>query len=596
MSEEKKQRHNLKDAVKNTFKAPGTRVLAVLVGIIVVLTAGFSVYSSSYKNILPHITVNGIDVGGMSVDEAKERIDAEFANAIEGREIVLKCRDNSKTVLLSELKARIESEKTARNAYEVGRNSGFAGKVFSMMTSLVKEKRIPIAVELDEELFDRMISEIASEYETPVQETEYMVEDDVLTIVKGHNGKRVDRDKALELFKEAACDIKTTQIELVVEETGIHQVDPDEFYAKITAPMKDAEYKFENGEVVIVKEKPDIVVDKAEIKKALESNQNTYTINVKVTSPEVTAEKLEELLFRDVIGSYSSNFATSSAARASNVRLTAERINGYILMPGDVFSYDKTVGRRTVANGYKEAGVYVGNKVESGVGGGICQTSSTLYSAALYANLEIVQRTSHSLPVAYVPAGQDATIAEGYIDLKIKNSTQYPVKIVAIVTGRNLECRILGVKVPGQTVEISHWRTANFEPEIERTVNAEIPKGYKKIVEKGAPGYSVASRRIVKLNGEVVKEEKLTNSVYKAANIEEEVNPADENTPSEQLKVYTGKIETPVVEEKPSVSEETESQQPTVEKQEETETVTEEGLQEPTKATEENLTITDIEE
>ncbi len=595
MSEEKKQKRKFKDAVKNTFKNPGARVIAVLVGIIVILTAGFSVYSSSYKNILPHITINGIDVGGMSVDEAKERLDAEFADATEGREIVFKCGDNSKTVLLSELKVRIESEKTARDAYEVGRNTGFAGKVFSVMTSLVKEKKVPLAVELDEELFGSMIGEIASEYETPVQETEYMVENDVLTIIKGHNGKRVDRDKALELIKEAVCDRNTSQIEFVVEEAGIREVDPDEFYEKITAPMKDAEYKFENGEVVIVKEKPDIVVDKSEIKKALESTQDTYSISVKVTQPEITAEKLEGLLFRDVIGSYSSNFATSSAARASNVRLTAERINGYILMPGDVFSYDKTVGRRTVANGYKEAGVYVGNKVESGVGGGICQTSSTLYSAALYANLEIVQRTSHSLPVAYVPAGQDATIAEGYIDLKIKNSTEYPVKIVAVVTGRNLECRILGVKVPGQTVEVSHWRTANFEPEVERTVNAEIPKGYKKIVEKGAPGYSVASRRIVKLNGEVVKEEKLTNSVYKAANIEEEVNPDDENTPSEQLKVYTGKIEVPV-EEKPSVSEEPEKQQPVVEKQEETEIVTEEVPQMTTEATEDNLTITDIEE
>ncbi len=595
MSEEKKQRRSLKNAVKNTFKAPGTRVLAVLVGIIVVLAAGFSVYSSSYKNILPHITVNGIDVGGMSMDEAKEKIDAEFADVTDGREIVLKCGDNSKTVLLSELKTRIESEKTALNAYEVGRSNGFAGKIFSVIASLVKEKKIPLVVELDEELFDRMISEIAAEYETPVQETEYIVEDDVLTIVKGHNGKRVDRDKALELFKEAACDRKTSQIEFAVEKAGFHEVDPDEFYAKITAPMKDAEYKFENGEVVIVKEKPDIVVDKAEIRRALESAQGTYSINVKVTQPEITAKELEELLFRDVIGSYSSNFATSSAARASNVRLTAERINGYILMPGDVFSYDKTVGRRTIANGYKEAGVYVGNKVESGVGGGICQTSSTLYSAALYANLEIVQRTSHSLPVAYVPAGQDATIAEGYIDLKIKNSTEYPVKIVAIVTGRNLECRILGVKVPGQMVEISHWRTASFEPKVERTLNTEIPKGYKKIVEKGAPGYSVASRRIVKLNGEVVKEEKLTNSVYKAANIEEEVNPFDENTPSEQLKVYTGKIEVPV-EEKPSVSEEPEKQQPVMGKPEETEIVTEEELEESTEVAEEDLTITDIEE
>lgn len=212
-------------------------------------------------------------------------------------------------------------------------------------------------------------------------------------------------------------------------------------------------------------------------------------------------------------------------------------------MPGDVFSYDKTIGRRTLANGYREAGVYIGNKVESGVGGGICQTSSTLYSAALYANLEIVSRTSHSLPVSYVPAGQDATIAEGAIDLKIKNNTEYPIKIVAAVSGRTVTCKFLGVKVPNQTVELVHTRTANYSPKTERTVNPSIPQGYKKVINRGAPGYAVSSKRIVKVGGEVVKTENLTRSVYNAASIEEEVNPADKDTPSANLAVYTGKIE-----------------------------------------------------
>ncbi|MDO4744218.1 MAG: VanW family protein, partial [Clostridia bacterium] len=217
----------------------------------------------------------------------------------------------------------------------------------------------------------------------------------------------------------------------------------------------------------------------------------------------------------------------------------ANRINGKILMPGEEFSYDKTIGKRTVANGYREAGVYIGNKVESGIGGGICQTSSTLYSAALYANLEIVSRTSHSLPVSYVPAGQDATIAEGYIDLKLKNNTPYPVKIIATVSGRKLTCSILGVKDPEVTVELVHTRTANYEPQLERIENEEIPKGYKYVINKGASGYAVASQRIVKKSGKVEKTEKLTRSVYRAAPIEEEVNPADKDTPSEQLKNYT---------------------------------------------------------
>ena len=93
-----------------------------------------------------------------------------------------------------------------------------------------------------------------------------------------------------------------------------------------------------------------------------------------------------------------------------------------------------------------EAGVYIGNKVETGIGGGICQTSSTLYSAVLYANLEIVSRTSHSLPVSYMPPGQDATIAEGYIDFKFRNNTDYPIKVIAIAENRKVVCTILGTR------------------------------------------------------------------------------------------------------------------------------------------------------
>ena len=152
--------------------------------------------------------------------------------------------------------------------------------------------------------------------------------------------------------------------------------------------------------------------------------------------------------------------------------------------------------------------------------------------------------------MSYVPAGQDATIAEGYIDLQLRNNTDYPVKITAQVNGRRVTCSILGVKVPGQTVELTHSTVSTSEPKLERTVNEAIPKGYKHIINKGAPGYTVASSRIVKINGEVVKTEKLTGSVYRAAPIEEEVNPADKDTPSENLKVYTPGMELVKEEEK----------------------------------------------
>ncbi|MBO5955564.1 MAG: VanW family protein, partial [Clostridia bacterium] len=470
--------------------------------------------------------------------DAEKKIELEIGDVATDRELTFVCNENSKKVMLSELGLKVDSKKIAESAYQVGRSGGVFDKAKAFFAAPFGKNEIPVFVAVNDKALESLLGEVAEEFETPVAETGYELEGNTLTVIKGSGGQMVDREKVLLLLGEAVQDASISEIELVVEKMQPKEVDLNRFYAELTEPARDAEYTIEDGEIVIIPEKPCITVDKNEIKKALDSDKKTYSLSVQVEYPEKTAEILEELLFRDVLGSYSSGFASSSAARASNVILTAQRVNGVVLMPGDVFSYDGTVGRRTAANGYKEAGVYIGNKVESGIGGGICQTSSTLYSAALYANLEIVQRTSHSLPVAYVPAGMDATIAEGYIDLKLKNNTDYPVKLVALVNGRTLTCKILGVKTEGQTVEVVNYKTADFEPQVEIIENENIPKGYKKTVAKGAPGYSYGSKRIVKMNGETVKEEKLTNSVYRASNTEIEVNPFDKETPIENLREY----------------------------------------------------------
>lgn len=527
------------EKIKCFFKmSRSAATVAVLCAIAVLLAGGFCVYSVAYEKILPNVCVEGLNLGGMDKSEAARCVTEEFGDIASGRGVRLVCRDNEISVLFDELGARVDGEKTAETAFAIGREKGILRKIFTMLKLAFKDTRAGLSISLDSESLNKIITGLAEQYEVPPVDTGYRLNDNKLTVIKGKGGVMVDRDKAKTAVIEAITDSKITEVYLEPEETAPQKVDVDKFYARLTQSPKDAEYIYENGTVSITPEIVGIRVSKEEIKKALQSEAEEYTLTVEVEEPKVFARQLEELLFRDVMGSFSSSFASSTEARASNVRLTAQRINGFILMPGDVFSYDKTIGSRTRANGYKEAGVYVGNKVESGIGGGICQTSSTLYSAALYANLEIVSRTSHSLPVSYVPAGQDATIAEGYIDLKIKNNTEYPVKIIAAVNGRRLTCSILGVKVDGQTVELRHSRISTTEPSLERTENKEIPQGYKYVVNKGANGYTIASERIVRLNGETVKNERLTRSVYNAAPIEEEVNPADMNTPSENLKAY----------------------------------------------------------
>ncbi len=539
----------IKDYAKNSR---GILITAALCLAAIVMVTCFFVYSTSYAKILPNIWVEDIKIGGMTIDEAKNELNSRFFVHKPDRMLVFECEGEQLQVKLSDLDVIVENQKTAENAFAIGRESGWLGKTAKMFELAFKSEKIEPEFSVNEKLLDDLLKELAKDKEMASEATHYRLDGDRLTIVRGHGGRLIDRKRAAEMVAEAATKSDANKLSFKIETVEEEKVDLERLYKDITAPMKSAEYQLEDGEVVVVPEKMGITVDKSLIKAALDSNQEEYTITVVTEKPEKTKEELEKLLFRDVMGTWTSSFATSSEARAQNVILTAERINGKVLMPGDVFSYDNTIGRRTYANGFREAGVYIGNKVETGIGGGICQTSSTLYSAALYANLEIVSRTSHSLPVSYMPAGQDATIAEGYIDLKIKNNTDYPVKISAQVNGRRLTCSILGVKEEGIAVELFHTRTATYTPQTERTSNPEIPKGYKYITNKGAEGYSIASVRVVKKAGKTIKSEKLTSSVYRAAPVEEEVNPADADTPSEQLKVYTPGMTIPTEEPGPS--------------------------------------------
>ncbi len=558
-----KEKNQTNDNGSNAKKKQkkGLLIFAVSLCSVILFCGAFFVYAASYDKVLPRVFVSDVKLSGMTQTEAEAELLKIAEEKTCDREIAFSCRDNEKIMMLSQLDAKIDAVTTAEEVFGVGRNGGKVSKAGGFLKSLFEKTEVPFSVSVDEKAFEDLIHTLSATYEVPLTEVSYRAEENSLTIVKGHPGKMVDRQKAKELLRMAIADDKISKIEFVIEKMEPEKVDVDEFHKKLAEPEKNAEYTFENGEVKIVPEKPCVKISKSELKRAFESDAEEFMLNAEVKMPEKTAKDLEEMLFRDVLSTFSSSFATSTEARAHNVRLTANRVDGYILMPGDVFSYDSTVGKRTAANGYREAGVYIGNKVETGIGGGICQTSSTLYSAALYANLEIVSRTSHSLPVSYVPAGQDATIAEGYIDLKIKNNTQYPVKFEAKINGRTLVCRVLGVKEDGIKVELYHQTINTFEPETERSANPEIPVGYKKTIEKGSGGYSISSVRVVKQNGEEIKREKLTNSVYRAANFEIEVNPEDMDKDRESLREYDAEAYKKEQEELKKVDEEKENKE-----------------------------------
>ena len=230
-----------------------------------------------------------------------------------------------------------------------------------------------------------------------------------------------------------------------------------------------------------------------EVKNMLNEDKDEYSIPLKVLYPNITTNMLGTEAFPDLLSTYSTKYSTRDTNRTTNLRLAANKINNTVLMPGETFSYNKVVGERTISAGYKEAPIYVSGQVVNGVGGGICQITTTLYNAVVYANLEIVERTNHQFVPSYAPASRDATVVYGAIDFKFKNNRDYPIKLVCSVANGTASFQIFGLKNENDyQVEISNRVTST-------TSSAIYSEAYK----------------VLKQNGQVVSSELLSRDVYK---------------------------------------------------------------------------------
>ena len=168
----------------------------------------------------------------------------------------------------------------------------------------------------------------------------------------------------------------------------------------------------------------------------------TVKVPIESVTPEITSDELSRI--DGIIGTYRTHFSPNVEGRNENIRLSAQYMNNYLLMPGEVFSYNKVTRLKTVSNGYKNATVIVNGEIEEGLGGGVCQVSSTLYNSVLYSGLEIVQRRPHSIPSSYVNYGRDAVVSDNAIDFKFKNNYDFPVYLKTYVGSSSVTVTIYG--------------------------------------------------------------------------------------------------------------------------------------------------------
>lgn len=252
--------------------------------------------------------------------------------------------------------------------------------------------------------------------------------------------------------------------------------------------------------------------------KAIQSSSKKPIILTTVqVAPKYNRNNLLDI--KDKLGEYTTYFNAKDEDRVTNLKVASNNINNFIVMPNEIFSVNKTIGPRLEENGFKLAHVIVNNKFVDGIGGGVCQVSTTLYNAVLLANLKIVERNHHSIPSTYVPLGRDATISGNSKDFKFQNNTKYPIYITNEVDGSHIKFTIYGKNdYPKRKVKIKTEIISVTRPTTKLVDDPTLPKGTIVVDTKPFSAYTVESYRDVYENGKLLYEEKLFTDKYPLIN------------------------------------------------------------------------------
>lgn len=550
-----KTKRYMKHSHKKSFVVLWT-VLACIVVLVAILS---SLVAMALTNdvIANGIYVDDIHIGKMTAEEAAVEIAEHYSQPIDSM-LTLQCGTTEKEIRLKDLACEVDVEATVKRAYDYGRNGNIFNRLKEIYT--IKQDGLVLAPILacDDVLLETYLGELATLIDHPGQEMMLSLDGETLTITRGIPGNFIDIPEAMTQFKESALLLKDKPFVLTAKEMKPKEPNAKDIHAEICGDPVDASYKIENQQLTIVEEKPGVSFDITAVQTIIDQTPgDVITVPVTVVPAQVTAEQIKNQLFVDLLGTYTSKYNAGDVSRSHNVSLAAKKINEVVLAPGDVFSYNETVGPRTAARGFKTANVYVGNRVEPGIGGGICQVSSTLFNAVVLADLNIVYRTNHSLPVTYVPLGRDATVSYGSIDFKFSNNTGHPVKIVASAAGGYNKVSIYGVKEnKNKTIEISTEQVGSRAYQVTQKEDPTLPEGTVKIEQKGSYGSSFNTYKITKENGKVVKTEFLTKSTYVPTDQIEIIGtqpvPSDTPSPEPEVPVSGEVTETPAPIDKPT--------------------------------------------
>ncbi|SHJ85387.1 Vancomycin resistance protein YoaR, contains peptidoglycan-binding and VanW domains [Clostridium cavendishii DSM 21758] len=411
----------------------------------------------SWENkIYPGVMVSNVDLSGKSKEEAEIILKNTFSNIIADKKLTVKASDQKLDISYNELKPEFDVKGTVEEAFKYGKSGNLYSK--NSLINSKSKKNFDLKLKYDTEKIKEYEKQLTSKVNRQPKNATLSFNDGSINVVDGENGRKINEEQMDKLIKENINGKTTESIEI---EVPVEEVAPK--------------------------------VDKSMLAK----------VNGKISS-------------------FSTSFAANShpESRDVNLKIATGSINGTILLPGEEFSYNNTVGERTAERGFKNGKGYVGDKVEDVIGGGVCQVSTTLYRAIIGAGIKSTERHNHSMPASYSPVGLDATVVWGALDYKFKNTYDFPIYISGYISGKNVVFDVYGNKegMGGKTYELVAEGVQKLEPNVTTVQDPNMPEGQQSYDKNPVAGYKVTSYLITKQDGNQINKEKIASDSYQVVN------------------------------------------------------------------------------
>ncbi len=509
--------------------------------------------------ILNNVYVAGINLGGMTKEEAEDALRRATDNTFSINDMVVELPDAILNLSPADTKAHLDVEAVVEAAYDYGRSGTRQENAAALESSKVTDHPIALLpyLNLDLDYIRAELDSYGASFNSDFLQSDAMLEGDMpildaadekfdaeaegqtLVLTLGRPGRYVDIQKVYNRVLDAySFNLFLVQVTMDEKETIPDALNLQELYDRFYTEPVDAAIDEKTFDVIPEKYGYGFDLEAAQEEFEGAVYGDVIEISLSMIAPERLGEELEGMLFRDVLCEYKTEH-TNNSNRNTNLKLACEAINGTILYPGETFDYNTVVGKRTAEKGYKPASAYSSGKTVDTIGGGICQVSSTIYYCTLIADLEIVNRLPHSYVSSYMPMGMDATVSWGGPDFTFRNNTNYPIRIETWVADGYVHCKLIG------TDEKDYYIVMEYEvigSQSADTVYEEYPEnnkeGYRdgEVIQTAYRGYTVKTYKCKydKETDELISREYDRTSTYKkrdkiiAKIVKETVPPTEE--------------------------------------------------------------------